>query len=82
MENIIMPCRECCPAGGAVFEGNRLIGWQCRNCGHTIRNSKAEALEIMRQYSAPKDTALQAITNMDAEIKRLRAALSAKEQLK
>jgi hypothetical protein len=49
------------------------MGWTCRNCGHHVSGSKAEMLEILRQYSdSAQTTALQAVVNMDTEIKRLR----------
>lgn len=49
------------------------MGWTCRNCGHRVSGSKAEMLEILRQYTdSPQETALQAVIKMDAEIKRLR----------
>lgn len=74
-----VPCRGCTPNGSAVFE--RVHGhWVCRNCQHTLKNSDAEMLEILRQY-APNaaTTPLQAVVLMDAEIKRLRAAQAAKQ---
>jgi len=81
MNTRTMPCTECCTNGGAIFEGDKYMGWTCRNCGHRVSGSKAEMLEILRSYSdSPKTTALQAVVIMDAEIKRLRAALASREE--
>ncbi|SOE35248.1 hypothetical protein [Delftia acidovorans] len=77
MTTRMMPCRGCTPNGRAVFE--RTNGyWVCRNCEHSLKNSAAEMLEILRQY-APNaaTTPLQAVVVMDAEIKRLRATQAA-----